>query len=154
MRPVHSDAGPLREFLANRDLPCPACCSNLRGLIADTCPECGAPLHLSVSTTGPRLGPWLVVLLAVTIPLGFTAVLATLALVAEWRTATRGAVNLGDLVFLGAATVGLAGALWFVVRRRGRFLARPRFDQYARALAAAIFFAATTAGVLFVWVRL
>lgn len=34
----------LRRFLADRDVPCPHCEYNLRGLETDRCPECGGPL--------------------------------------------------------------------------------------------------------------
>ncbi len=34
----------LRDFLAGRDVPCPACGYNLRGLAAPVCPECGLTL--------------------------------------------------------------------------------------------------------------
>ncbi len=36
----------LQRFLAGRDIPCPACAYNLRGLGSPRCPECGAPLSV------------------------------------------------------------------------------------------------------------
>lgn len=154
MDPLDRDARLLRDFLAERDVACPACRSNLRGLTASACPECGSPLRLSVSATGPRLGLWLVALLAAVIPLGFTGVLAVLAAAGAWRSQTWGDTPVEDAVFLGIATTVLAGALWFVIRRRSRFLARPWLDQCARATATVIFFGAIMVGILYVWVGL
>ncbi len=51
----------LRRFLATRDVSCPACRYNLRGVQTDRCPECGA--HLSIerllpsSPPTPAIGP-------------------------------------------------------------------------------------------------
>lgn len=151
---VHDDAPLLRTFLAEQDVPCPTCRSNLRGLTAEACPECGSPLRLSVSTDGPRLGPWVVVFLAASVPLGFVGVLGVLAIVATLKSPVRSAAELRDALFLGVATACLAGAMWFVVRRRGRFLSRPRYEQYARALAATITFGMVTLVILDVWTRL
>ncbi len=38
----------LRKFLQRYDAPCPQCGYNLRGVAADCCPECGAPLNAEV----------------------------------------------------------------------------------------------------------
>lgn len=43
--------GKLREFLATRDIKCPQCSYNLRGLHTSSCPEC----RLDVRTDGRRL---------------------------------------------------------------------------------------------------
>lgn len=45
----------LTRYLAEHDAPCPVCAYNLRGLIADTCPECGTPVRLGV-VGKPRVG--------------------------------------------------------------------------------------------------
>ncbi len=45
----------LRRYLADRDVPCPRCEYNLRGLKSDTCPECGEPLSYTKVKRGlPR----------------------------------------------------------------------------------------------------
>ncbi len=54
---AQSDAALLVAFLTDRDLPCPRCGYNLRGLTGDVCPECGnalAAMRLAV----PQI-PWL-----------------------------------------------------------------------------------------------
>ncbi len=46
----------LRQHLADRDLPCPGCGYNLRGLPDPVCPECRQELQLTVGLVEPRLG--------------------------------------------------------------------------------------------------
>ncbi len=49
---VHSrmtDTELLTAHLASRDVPCPKCQYNLRGVADGRCPECGAVLQLSIS---------------------------------------------------------------------------------------------------------
>src|ERR1043165_104303 len=50
-----SDA--LRTFLAERDVPCPKCGYNLRGLSGPTCPECNTLLALD-DLENPANNPW------------------------------------------------------------------------------------------------
>ena len=41
-----SDADQLKAYLADRDVPCPGCGYNLRGVAEPVCPECGIPLDV------------------------------------------------------------------------------------------------------------
>ena len=54
----------LAAFLAERNVPCPRCGYNLRGLVSDGCPECGDRLQLQVGLVEPRLGPYLAAVVA------------------------------------------------------------------------------------------
>lgn len=47
---------PLAEFLHERDVVCPVCAYNLRGVKAAACPECGHALALSVQTASSPHG--------------------------------------------------------------------------------------------------
>ncbi|MFN7022332.1 MAG: hypothetical protein ACK4WH_13525 [Phycisphaerales bacterium] len=58
-RSPETDTAELRSHLADRDVPCPGCGYNLRGLGTDRCPECNQHLELRVSLTEPRLGAYL-----------------------------------------------------------------------------------------------
>jgi hypothetical protein len=44
----------LERYLADRDIVCPGCAYNLRGLRSDRCPECGDQLELSLRLVEPR----------------------------------------------------------------------------------------------------
>ena len=68
------DDAALAAWLAVRDEPCPVCAHNLRGVPGPVCPECGAPLRLSVGSENNRQGPWLLALGAFVLALGFDAV--------------------------------------------------------------------------------
>ncbi|MFM9958986.1 MAG: hypothetical protein ACKVZJ_13025 [Phycisphaerales bacterium] len=46
-----SDADMLKAYLADRDVPCPSCSYNLRGCVAETCPECGHSPKLGIQQT-------------------------------------------------------------------------------------------------------
>ena len=65
----------LRSWLADRDVPCPACGYNLRRLASDHCLECGRELRLGVSAVEPFLRAWLSLLVAVLLPAGTGLVL-------------------------------------------------------------------------------
>jgi small-conductance mechanosensitive channel len=54
-----TDDAALVDFLRDRDVQCPRCAYNLRGLSAPRCPECGRPLELRVGITDQRLAAWL-----------------------------------------------------------------------------------------------
>ena len=61
-----SDEAALLDYLRDRDVACPLCAYNLRGLTAGRCPECGRELQLSVGLVEPRMGAWITCLVAVT----------------------------------------------------------------------------------------
>ncbi|MCC6320675.1 MAG: hypothetical protein IT438_04470 [Phycisphaerales bacterium] len=64
MKPTASgDGEDLVRYLSTRDVSCPACGYNLRGLTADKCPECNQHLELRVALSEPRLGPYLAAML-------------------------------------------------------------------------------------------
>jgi hypothetical protein len=52
----------LENYLAHRDVPCPSCKYNLRGLASAECPECNQPLALRVNLVEPRVGAWVAAL--------------------------------------------------------------------------------------------
>ena len=53
---MQSDAELLQAILRDRDMACPACHYNLRGLTADTCPECNLKLAPAVGGQSIRVG--------------------------------------------------------------------------------------------------
>jgi hypothetical protein len=56
-----ASAEELKAFLAERDVSCPRCQYNLKGLEKLVCPECGEPLDLAIvaSVKKKRPSPWL-----------------------------------------------------------------------------------------------
>jgi hypothetical protein len=62
----------LRAWLNGRDIPCPCCKYNLRGLTSGRCPECGSPLKLSITAQAPL--SYTIAMVAVGAALGVEAV--------------------------------------------------------------------------------
>ena len=54
----NDDESMLFEWLRERDVECPLCRYNLRGLTAPRCPECGNGLRLSVALLDPYAKAW------------------------------------------------------------------------------------------------
>jgi hypothetical protein len=61
----------LQQFLADRDVPCPLCGYNLRGLANEKCPECNQRLELQVGLIDPVGKSWLVGLIGLAFGAGF-----------------------------------------------------------------------------------
>jgi hypothetical protein len=72
---VAADDAALREFLGSRDVPCPLCGYNLRGLTGTMCPECARELRLSVGLVEPRMGAWIAAVVMSAAGAGFSLLL-------------------------------------------------------------------------------
>jgi hypothetical protein len=130
----------LLRFLANRDVPCPVCGYNLRSAASDRCPECGGQFEFCPGSLDLRLGPWILMLIAASIPLGFVVLaLGSLGLVMVIEYAVGGRSALGiDHVVLGLLAVGVvcAAALWAMAKRRRAIWKMSPRRQWAAAIAA------------------
>lgn len=128
-----TDESHLRAFLADRDLPCPVCRYNLRGLASTSCPECGAQLDLRVGSIDLKLAPWLLCVLATALPTGFNGILSTIGTIGAISSASWSSQDwLGLAAFIGL-TVVFGSAVAIVVRRRSRFLRKTTAAQWRRA---------------------
>ncbi len=61
----------LKQYLAERDVPCPVCKYNVRSLTTDVCPECGERLGLALKAIDQRYGAWIAALIGASCGLGF-----------------------------------------------------------------------------------
>ncbi len=117
----------LRVFLAERDVACPNCGYNLRGLKGDTCPECSQRLVLSVALENPVSRAWLACILPLWISggafgLGGLIVLAVAGeqFVRDLRRGSNSEETFWFLIYpLVIAAVMLTAAV-LLTRRRGR----------------------------------
>ena len=122
-----SEADLLGAWLSARDVPCPVCGYNLRTIASDACPECGARLELRLGSADLRLGPWLVAVLAVALPLGFvsiyTAFMGIMFLASGFGWAG------GWLAIPVLVSAGYALVLARLIRRRRQFWKKARRAQ-------------------------
>ena len=129
----------LLDYLRGRDVACPLCGYNLRGLTASRCPECGRELQLTVGLVEPRIGAWVTCLVAVTAA-GGMGVMAILSIARHGWDVLFDTEDAGQVVAIAyfLATVP-AVPLLIVFRRRYR-----RFSQTAQWSLAGVATALTT----------
>src|SRR4051812_21337301 len=80
------DAAALVAFLSERDVACPLCRYNLRGLPSPRCPECGRELALQVGLTEPRQAAWLTGQIALTAAAGVGVMIVLVSIASGWPT--------------------------------------------------------------------
>jgi hypothetical protein len=133
------DREELRRYIAERDIPCPGCGYNLRGLASNRCPECNRLLRLTVAAVDAGIGP----LIAAALGLGSSgaAGAALLAVVAclvitekDWPRGDEFTVLVfAPLVIALASTIAVLALASRPVR--GRFLRQGRPAQVWIAIA-------------------
>lgn len=120
----------LLEYVADRDVACPSCTYNLRGLTTSRCPECGRELKLSVGLAQTYLRAWVLLLFAVFCGAGAGLLLGVNFLMVPWsRLAPRQeAVVIYFMAYLPLAMIVMIGC--------PRFLRWPRRRQWIVAVLA------------------
>ncbi len=140
----------LVTYLAERDVSCPACHS-LRGAAGMNCPECGAALTMPIGSIDLKPGPWMLAVLAVSIPMGFTGILA--AGLGAQRSAYWSPLDWGALVVLWFLTALYAAALNAICWRRPEFMRRSPTVQWRRAALLTLLTTASQVGIVWLMVR-
>ena len=133
-RPRSDDDALLREFLCDRDAPCPRCGYNLRDLPASACPECHENLALAVGFRKPRFG-WFLATIAPGLFSGISAALLAVPLVGSlyWSPNQPAPWPLWSTDAFGWLS---ALAVLILVKYRYAFLRQPQSRQRAWAVAA------------------
>jgi len=118
------DSHMLLEFLRDRNVPCPLCGYNLRGLLSARCPECGRDLELRVGLAEPRQGAWLTAQIAVAATGGIGCLALISICVNGWPQGMPHAwlFNFAFIYYLGSIPVA---ALLLIKRRRYLRLPQP-----------------------------
>jgi hypothetical protein len=147
-----SDSDLLRAYLADRDVPCPVCGYNLRGLNSTDCPECGATLDWRALSSGLKRGTWVAALIGVGVPLGLMLTVSVAGIMANLSVPPWGQAW-GPVVIHGGGAVLYALALFTIIWKRRRFWCIGRANQ-VRLAALICAFAWLTAAVLCVAVWL
>lgn len=111
----------LRSFLRARDVPCPACGYNLRGLPGDRCPECNELLDLRVGLVHPKLAWFITALVGLAAGAGFSGLLL---LYYVWRVVPTSRRLMPEFLWTTLVGVALEGGLLAVLVLRRRSLSR------------------------------
>lgn len=121
----------IQEYASDRDIPCPVCDYNLRGISTSTCPECGARLEIRIGSLDLRLGIWLSALIGTALVAGFpvagTVITTILTL--------QGESEPGVFILL-AIDAALAGIIVVLIRNRRWFWRKQRSEQLVLAVSA------------------
>jgi hypothetical protein len=130
--PATIDAEALADYLRERDVACPLCRYNLRGLETQRCPECGRELCLSVGLAEPRLAAWIVAAAASLLPAGVGVLLVFALIASGWDSVSDVPPMLFASMMLFFAFIPISAALllW-----RRRFM---RLEQRSQWIAAAL----------------
>lgn len=116
------------SFLARRDVPCPACGYNLRGVTKEACPECAMPLTMEdLRGKGPVMKHWMVPTLLSVVVINLLLVLLPRALVAIGVVRGTPPDIRYDYVVAYIIVVGVPTLNWFSNRRTAwtRWRVRP-----------------------------
>ena len=116
----------LVHLLQDRDIPCPRCGSNLRGLENNRCPGCESELTLSLSPVKWHLGPWIAAMAVLSASAGLGLLFLVAVIAKGWPTPTLAGRTGWWLCFSGSilyflASIPLAVAVFLMRRRFMRF---------------------------------
>ncbi|MFN0131751.1 MAG: hypothetical protein ACKVW3_04340 [Phycisphaerales bacterium] len=122
---MQGDREAVVSFISNRDVACPVCRYNVRGVPEATCPECAAELRLELGSERLRIGPWLVGVIAFALGLGFDGVVGlimagSLVVFPPPSPLALRQMALVDVLFLAVAGVCAAGLVQ-MYRQRSRW---------------------------------
>lgn len=121
------DAKTLQVYLANRDVPCPNCSYNLRGLSTSRCPECNLEVSLRLELEEPHLRALLVTAVgwwsSVAVPAAVVITAFGITMLPEVNSPTGSEAVLILYIPLAFAIASVPPAIYFVTvagRRRLR----------------------------------
>jgi hypothetical protein len=117
------DEAALVVWLRDRDVDCPLCHYNLRGLTVPRCPECGHGLGLAVSIIDPDMKAWITLAVAVCGSAGMGFLL--LCLVLRTGMPHEGLVDWAIVLYM----LTIPGPL-VLLRTRRSFRLLPRVKQW------------------------
>ena len=116
------------SFLAGRDIPCPACGYNLRGVTQEACPECAMPLTMAdLRGKGAVMKHWVVPTLVSVVVIGLATVFLARGLVALGVVRGTPPGLRFEFIVVYVLAIGVPTLNWFSNRRSGwtRWRVRP-----------------------------
>jgi hypothetical protein len=140
MTQTHDNTQPLLEYLRERDVACPLCGYNLRGLSSARCPECGREVQLTVGLTEPFMRAWVVLASATFAGAGIGLLFVLLTIKEGWPRHEPGLMKVSVIYFEASILFTIP-----VLLARRRFLRWPLSSQWAIA---GVMVALTVAGMV------
>ena len=129
--PLMSEDQHLLAYVRDRDVSCPLCGYNLRGLTVPRCPECGNAFRLSVGLAEPFLKAWITCAAMTCLSAGI-GILITIALIIDKGHLPPFRSPLGAMSFFSfLAMIPIAAAILLL---RHSFLRRSRQTQIVLAI--------------------
>lgn len=147
--PSDRDNTDLRAYLAERDVACPGCGYNLRGLVSNRCPECHQRVALGVALAEPKQRAFIAGLVGISLPLGFCVMLLAWVGYMIVDRGNRGGPSFDEIlpVLIGGIVGGLLLGGWLALRRA--LLQRSTATRWA--LAAMVTVVAATCPLWFIF---
>lgn len=99
----------LRHFLAERDIACPGCGYNLRGLTGRICPECGQALVVSLRLREPKQASLIAGIVGLSMGAGLGGLLLIYLLIVTFVLRQRGGPT-ANFAFINGAGFAIHGA--------------------------------------------
>lgn len=144
------DVEAVRAYVAERDVPCPGCGYNLRGLTGERCPECNEALEVRIGLAEPRMGAFIACVVGLAVGAGAAGLWELGALVMCLRLGWPGGREVFWIMGYPPLMLMLEGAaLWWLVSAAGRRWLRSRPPGGARAAALGAW--GLTMGLFIVW---
>ena len=116
----------LCAYLADRDVACPRCGYNVRGLTGDTCPECGSQLMLTLNAAMPKQASMFAGLIGLAGALGYAAIsllnLGIQALLPGPPIIFSLVLSAGVSLVLAGVAIGLWFHAWWLIARQHAML--------------------------------
>jgi hypothetical protein len=122
----------LRNYLAERDEPCPGCGYNLRGLTGGRCPECNQDLCLRVGLVEQRLAWFIFGVVGIGMSLGFCTLL--LAWAASMLVRVSGGPQMWDILLLAVGAIVACAMMWWWLGARRRFASSTEQSRWGLAI--------------------
>ena len=133
--PITDESSLLVDFLSQRDVPCPLCGYNLRGLNSMKCPECGRQLRLSVGLAEPFLRGWVMLATGVFASAGVGVFLLVLFSRRGWPHGQDGLFEVSAVYYMISPVFA-----WPTIAARKQFLRLNKSWQYGWAVVALALF--------------
>ena len=144
-----TDSDLRRRYLAERDVPCPGCGYNLRGLAAGACPECNQDLELGIKLASPRIGRLVAALTGLAAGAGASGAVLAIQVVVWTYWGGWGPIGLYLIPLFWLLPLGSSLAL--ASRRPGRVWFRARTGLVQGAIIAASWTASAGFVLAYTW---